>query len=427
MTNDARVVQRTYLLLTLLTTLAASFIWGINTLFLLDAGLSNTEAFAANAFFTVGQVLFEIPTGVVADTRGRRFSFLLGAATLLLSTLLYLVMWNARAPMLGWAIASMLLGLGFTFFSGATEAWLVDALRATGFTGNLESVFGRAQTVSGIAMLVGSVAGGIVAQATDLGVPYLIRAGMLGVTLVVAFAFMRDLGFSPKRGGGPVAEVKHVFRGAVAGGWRNPPVRWLMLAAPFTGGVGFYAFYAAQPYLLELYGDPNAYSIAGLAAALIAGAQIVGGLIVPWVRRLFSRRTHALIIGGIVSVVLLLLIGITPSFWVVIALLAGWALVFAIEMPLRQAFINGIIPSEQRATVLSFDSLMGSTGGVVAQPLLGRAADVYGYGLSYVAAAAIQALAVPFIVLARRENAASDPITPDGTPGTTEPDAAGPG
>ena len=51
----ARVVERTYLLLTLLTTLAASFIWGINTLFLLDAGLTNTEAFAANAFFTAGK------------------------------------------------------------------------------------------------------------------------------------------------------------------------------------------------------------------------------------------------------------------------------------------------------------------------------------------------------------------------------------
>ncbi|TMB84756.1 MAG: MFS transporter, partial [Chloroflexi bacterium] len=92
MTNDpARTVERTYLALTLLTTLAASFIWGINTLFLLDAGLNNAEAFAANAFFTVGQVIFEVPTGVVADTRGRRFSYVLGAATLLVSTLLYLV------------------------------------------------------------------------------------------------------------------------------------------------------------------------------------------------------------------------------------------------------------------------------------------------------------------------------------------------
>ena len=82
------------------------------------------------------QVLFEIPTGIVADTRGRRFSFLLGAATLLVATLLYLLMWQIRAPFLGWALASILLGLGFTFFSGATEAWLVDALRATGFTGH---------------------------------------------------------------------------------------------------------------------------------------------------------------------------------------------------------------------------------------------------------------------------------------------------
>src|SRR6187402_3894030 len=120
----SRSVQRTYLLLTTLTTLAASFIWGVNTLFLLDAGLSNAEAFAANAFFSLGQVIFEVPTGVVADTRGRRFSFLLGAATLLISTLLYLVMWQVRAGLLGWAIASILLGLGFTFFSGATEAWL---------------------------------------------------------------------------------------------------------------------------------------------------------------------------------------------------------------------------------------------------------------------------------------------------------------
>src|ERR671937_3323107 len=97
MTDTSRVIQRTYLVLTLLTTLAASFIWGVNTLFLLDAGLTNTEAFAANAFFTVGQVIFEVPTGVVADTRGRRASFLLGTATLLASTLLYLWMWQVHA------------------------------------------------------------------------------------------------------------------------------------------------------------------------------------------------------------------------------------------------------------------------------------------------------------------------------------------
>jgi MFS family permease len=413
LTDAARTVQRTYLLLTLLTTFAASFIWGVNTLFLLDAGLSNTEAFAANAFFAVGQVIFEIPTGVVADTRGRRFSFLLGAATLLASTLLDLVMWQAHAPLLGWAIASILLGLGFTFFSGATEAWLVDALNATGFTGSLESVFGRAQTVGGAAMLTGSVLGGVVAQLTNLGVPYILRATMLGVTLIVAFRFMHDLGFKPDREATPLAAVKTVFNGAVDAGLRNPPVRWLMFAAPFIAGVGFYGFYALQPYLLELYGDKTAYGIAGLAAAIVAGAQIVGGLVVGRVRRLFKRRTDALILGGIVNVALLFLIGTTTNFAIALVLLAGWAMVFALESPFRQAFINGLIPSEQRATVLSFDSLIGSVGGVVAQPALGRSADLYGYGASYMISAGVVGLAVPFIFLARRERASSDPIVGD--------------
>ena len=101
-------------------------------------------------------------------------------------------------------------------------------------------------------------------------------------------------------------------------------------------------------------------------------------------------------------------IAATGTFFVALALLVMWALVAAIEEPIRQAFLNGIIPSEQRATVLSFDSLMGSAGGVVSQPALGRAADVYGYPASYFAAAAVQTLALPFVWLARRENAASD-------------------
>ena len=215
--EHAREVERTYLVLTLLTTLASSFIWGINTIFLLDAGLNNAEAFAANAFFTAGMVLFEVPTGVVADTRGRQFSYVLGAGTLFAATLLYLLMWQVHAPLWGWAIASILLGLGFTFFSGATEAWLVDALTATGFTGHLEHVFGRAQTVGGAAMLVGTVAGGFIAQATNLGVPYIIRAVMLLVTMVVALRFMRDIGFKPDRDSSPAKAIRNVIRGSVDG------------------------------------------------------------------------------------------------------------------------------------------------------------------------------------------------------------------
>ena len=67
-----------------------------------------------------------------------------------------------------------------------------------------------------------------------------------------------------------------------------------------------------------------------------------------------------------------------------------------------------LIPSQQRATVLSFDSLLASSGAVVAQPVLGKVADVWGYPASYVVSAAIQAVAIPFIWLARREKASAD-------------------
>jgi MFS family permease len=85
-------------------------------------------------------------------------------------------------------------------------------------------------------------------------------------------------------------------------------------------------------------------------------------------------------------------------------------MVFAAVTPIRQAYLNGIIPSEQRATVLSFDSLMGSSGAVFSQPALGRVADVGGYSASYLVAAAVQLGALPFAILARREKAPSDPI-----------------
>jgi len=95
----------------------------------------------------------------------------------------------------------------------------------------------------------------------------------------------------------------------------------------------------------------------------------------------------------------------------VIVLLVLWGLLFSTIMPVRQAYVNALIPSEQRATVLSFDSLMGSSGGVAIQPVLGRVADVWGYPASYVCSAAIQALAIPFLIVARRQNSESDPLT----------------
>jgi MFS family permease len=406
--QTSKTVRRTYYVLTAGNTLAASLIWGINTIFLLDAGLTNFEAFAANACFTAGMVLFEIPTGVVADRWGRRVSFLCGTLTLAATTGLYVLLWQLHSVFVWWAIISALLGLGFTFFSGATEAWLVDALAATRFDGQLEGVFARGQVVIGAMTLSGSVAGGFLAQLTNLGVPYLARTAILLGMFVVALIMMHDLGFTPARGKRPVAEMKRILDSSVEHGLKVPAVRATMLAGMFSGGIGIYVFYALQPHLLNLWGNQEAYGIAGLVAALVAAAQILSGFLTPLIRRAFRRRTSALLTLEALAVAMLALIGLAGNFWVTTVLIMLWALAAYVGTPIRQAYLNGMIPSHERATILSFDSLINSTGGIVAQPLLGKSADVWGYQVSYLLSAAGSALALPFIARARRLNTPAD-------------------
>jgi MFS family permease len=241
-------------------------------------------------------------------------------------------------------------------------------------------------------------------------VPFVLRGLILIAMFVLAFRLMHDVGFTPEKGGRLVSEVRKITSASIDYGLKVPAVRWLMIESLFTGGVGIYGFYALQPYLLQLYGNPHAYLIAGLAAAIVAGAQIIGGLVAPRIRRVFRRRTSALIATAALGVVVLALMGLLQNFWVVIGLVMIWSLIFAASMPIRQTYMNGMIPSRQRATILSFDSLMGSTGGVWAQPLLGRVADVWGYGPSYVVAAGISAVAIPALAFSRRQNSAADRV-----------------
>ena len=77
-------------------------------------------------------------SGVLADTRGRRASFLLSVAIVLVGTLGYVGASMVGAGIVVFSLMSVLLGLGYTFYSGAVEAWLVDALDAAGYTDQLE-------------------------------------------------------------------------------------------------------------------------------------------------------------------------------------------------------------------------------------------------------------------------------------------------
>jgi MFS family permease len=273
-------VVRTYFAIAGGYTLAASLIWGINTLFLLDAGLDVLGVFIVNAAFTAGMVLFEIPTGVVADTLGRRISFLASIAVLVVATLAYVLTAEAEGGVVPFAIVSVLLGLGFTFYSGAVEAWLVDALRAVGYEGALDRVFARGQQVTGAAMLVGTVGGGLLGQ-IDLAIPYIVRICLLVALFLLAFGRMHEIGFTPRQLAPDevTGAMKEVARAGVTYGWRQPSIRLLMIASAIQGAFTTFVFFAWQPYLLELL-DRDAVWVAGVVSSGIALAMIAGNQLV---------------------------------------------------------------------------------------------------------------------------------------------------
>jgi MFS family permease len=251
----------------------------------------------------------------------------------------------------------------------------------------------------------------VIAQLTNLGVPFLVRAGVLILMFVFSFVVMKDLGFTPDRSMGPLKATRNVLTQSIEHGLKRRSVRWVILSAPFASGVGIYAFYALQPYLLELYGDKSAYSIAGLAAAVLSLSQVAGGMLAPRIRGLFAMRTTTVIAASLTSVAALVVLGVNSVFWLAIVLLVVWGFVFAVAGPVRQAYLNDMIPSKQRATVLSFDSLFGSLGGVFVQPALGRAADLWGYGTSLVIGGAVELIGIPFLFASRRQRDPADTIT----------------
>ncbi len=405
-----RRVLRGYYALAGLYTLAASVIWGVNTLFLLDAGLGIAEVFIANAAFSAGMVIFEIPTGVVADTLGRRASFLLSVAVLAVSTVAYVGLAEIDAGVVPFSVVSVFIGLGFTFYSGAVEAWLVDALRETGYTGELDDVFARGQMVTGATMLVGTVGGGILGG-IDLSIPYIARAVMLVALFYLAARLMHDVGFTPQ----PVALARlpaamgEVARAGVTFGWRQRPLRLLMVVALVQGAFLSWGFYAWQPYFLDLL-ERDAVWVAGVVSALIALSTIAGNVVVEWFTRLCGRRTTLLLWAAAVQTTGAVVVGVATSFWVALVALLLVTASLGAAGPVRQSYVHQLIPTQQRATVVSFDSMVAGVGSTGGQAGLGALAQAQSFSAGYVVGGGATVLALPLLWLVRRLGGPADEI-----------------
>ena len=398
---------RTYLVISGLFTLSASIIWGVNTLFLLEAGLDIFEAFIANAAFTAGMVIFEIPTGVIADASGRRRSFLLSAATLAIGTLGYVFAAASGGGLASFVVASLVLGLGFCFYSGAVEAWLVDALSASDYHGQLDRVFSRGSMVSGGAQIIGSIAGGLLAT-ISLYVPYLVRTALLAAVFVVGLLAMHDIGFTRRATtlSAVPSEVRKVLEASVRFGWRNRSVRLFMIVSFVQGAFMMWGFYAWQPYFLELL-HADAPWIAGFVAAFIALSTIAGNGLVEVFTRFCGRRTTLLTASAGVLAVAAIGVGLVNSFWPAVVLFLVAMGATGVGTPVQQAYVHTVTPAAQRATVVSAVSLMASVGGSGGSVGLGYLSRTHSLAAGYVTGGLFMLLALPplFVLRSLHENA----------------------
>ncbi|HEU5262300.1 MAG TPA: MFS transporter [Gemmatimonadales bacterium] len=397
-------IIRIYFAITALFNFAMSLIWGIDTLFKMGAGLDILQVMLTNAAFTLGSMVFEIPTGVVADTVGRRVSLLLCLATLFTTTLLYVASawrgWGFGAFM--WV--SVFLGLGYTFYTGAVDAWLVDALKATGYTGPLEPVFAKGQMFFGAGMLVGTIGGGLLGQ-IHLYIPYVVRAAIVVPLFVLAWRAMPELGYTPrtlelKR---VPAEMRRVFVEGMEYGLSHPVVRPVMLASLVSMSFMIFGFYSWQRYFLDLLGRELVW-VNGVISSLMGLSLIAGNALVGPLSRLVRTRTGLLMLSVAVQAVMAVACGLLTNFYLVVSLYLVYGIAIGVAMPVKQAYLNAHIPSAQRATIISLDSMFANVGGVAGQSIWGWLARTRSIAEAWVWSGATQLLGLPLYWLARRRD-----------------------
>jgi MFS family permease len=170
-----------------------------------------------------------------------------------------------------------------------------------------------------------------------------------------------------------------------------------------------WAFYAWQPYFLELLGR-DAVWVAGVVSALIALATIAGNGLVEYFTRFCGRRTTLLVASAGVLAVASAGVGIVDSFWPAVVLLLVAIGAVGVAAPVQQAYLHDVIPSSERATVVSSVSLVSSAGGIGGQLGLGYLARAQSVAAGYLTGGLVTLLALPPLLALRRMRASADVI-----------------
>jgi MFS family permease len=347
--------------------LLAFILWvPIWVVFLQRKGLSLTQVGLLEGVAWTITAFLEVPTGAIADRWGRKASIAAGAS--LYAVAMFLILTEALSPtfLLGYALWNS----STAFVSGADSALLYDSLKADGRAAEAAKQSGRYAAINQASQGIASLLGAAIAT-IDISLCFAI-CGFLGLA---AAGLVLTIHEPPRtteddRYLGYWRNLKTAVRIAA----RRPVVRALVLLNATILTVPLVVYYVLlQPYSVGV-GLPLA------ALGIVVIAVQLSTVVASW---LAHRMTDHFELTSVVAVALAVLIAATailaalpsiPS----LALMLAVALVPALLTPLLSARLNDLIPSGQRATILSLGALLFELGLAVAMPLLLAFADRFG-------------------------------------------------
>jgi MFS transporter, DHA3 family, tetracycline resistance protein len=376
--------------------------WVVMAVYLVqELDLSPLELVLMGTAMEAAVFLFEVPTGVLADTYSRRLSLIIGYLGMGAAWMLVGVVSEPWAIIALWAF----WGISYTFTSGAYEAWITDEVGVE----NVGRVFLQGERVHYIGSVVGllvQVAIGIVSLRAGViaGGAFTIAAGLLCIL------FMPETGFRRR----PRAERASAFaelRATATSGARYAwaaPVILLLVSVELFMGMSSEAFdrlkeaHFLRDVGLPAVGDLDPVVWFGIfwLAGMILGFFAVGRLLKRFERGGRQVVTSSLFAFTLFEMVAMLVFALTGATWVAIAALLGVFLARNLAGPLYTIWLNEqITDSSVRATVLSISGQANAIGQAGGGPVLGGIGNVWGIRAALTAGALVIA---PALVLYAR-------------------------
>lgn len=315
--------------------------------------------------------IFEVPTGIVADMKSRKLSVIIG---LILIGAAFTI--EGSIPLFLSVIVSQLMwGIGYTFTSGADEAWIADELGGK----NLDAVYLKSAQVSQLLSLAGIVISTLIGSRM-VNFP-MIMGGIVFILLAVFLMFtMEETNFTPapSEDRNSWAQMTHTFKEGLRF-IRGKKVLMFIMAISFLYGLyseGFDRLWTA--HFITDTGFPNGMSLNSVTwiGIINGGAMIISVLAVEYIKRRMEKtgdleRVWILTLINIIMVATMILFGISGNFTFVLSMYLTFYLMRTINGPIFSAWRNKNIKSEVRATVISTYGQIDALGQIIGGPIIG--------------------------------------------------------